>query len=68
MDVKFFLLHGDLQEKNYMEQPPRYIQNELILFCFLNIFIYGFKIDPWAWYTKIYSFLLDNEVSRCHSG
>jgi hypothetical protein len=28
MDVKSSLLHGDLQEEIYMEQPPSYVQND----------------------------------------
>ena len=27
MDVMFTLLHGDLHEEIYMEQPPGYVQN-----------------------------------------
>ena len=36
MDVKSVLLHGDLQEKIYLENPLGYAQNEPIPICFLQ--------------------------------
>ena len=66
MDVKFAFLHGDLQEEIYMEQPPRYVQDNSSLVCLLNKSLYGLKQVPRAWYAKMDSFLLDTGFSRCH--
>ena len=66
MDVKFTFLHGDLQEKIYMEQPPGYVQNNSSLFCHLKKSLYGLKQAPRAQYGKMNSFLLDIGFSRCH--
>ena len=49
MDVKYAFLHGDLQEKIYMEQPPRYVQDNSSLVCLLNKSLYGLKKAPRAW-------------------
>ena len=51
----------------YMEQPPRYVQNNFILVCLLKKSLYGLKQAPRAWYAKMDSFLLDTGFSRCHS-
>ena len=49
-----------------MEQPPGYIQNNSILVFLLKKYVYGLKQDPWAWYAKMDSFLLDTGFSRFH--
>ena len=67
MDVKSTFLHGDLQEEIYMEQPPGYVQDNSILVCLLNKFLYGLKQSPRAWYAKMDIFLHDTGFSRCHS-
>ena len=67
MDVKFSFLHGDLQEKIYMEQPPRSVQDNSSLVCLLKKSLYGLKQAPRAWYAKMDIFLLDTGSSRCHS-
>ena len=67
MDVKSTILHGDLREKIYMEQPPGFIQNDSSLVFCLRKSLYGLKQAPQAWYAKMYNFLLDNGFSRCHS-
>ena len=67
MDVKSVFLHGDLQEKIYMEQPPGYVQDNSNLVCHLKKSLYGLKQAPRAWYAKMDSFLLDTGFSRCHS-
>ena len=66
MDVKSAFLHGDLQEEIYMEQPPRYVQDNSSLVCLLKKSLYGLKQDPRALYAKMDSFLLDTGFSRCH--
>ena len=59
MDVKSAFLHGDLHEEIYMEQPPRYVQDNSSLVCLLKKSLYGLKQAPRAWYAKMDSFLLD---------
>jgi hypothetical protein len=66
MDVKSTFLHGDLQEEIYMEQPLGYVQNDFGLVCHLNRSLYGIKQAPRARYTKMDSFLLNTDFSRCH--
>jgi hypothetical protein len=46
MDVKYAFLHGDLQEKIYMEQVVGYVQNDSSLVCLLNISLHGLKKAP----------------------
>eukprot|EP00253_Pinus_taeda_P025618 PITA_25618 len=67
MDVKSALLHGDLHEEIYMEQPDGFIQTDSSLVCRLKKFLYGLKQAPRAWYAKMDSFLLEIGFSRCHS-
>jgi hypothetical protein len=67
MDVKSAFLHGDLQEKIYMEQPLSYVQNYSILVFHLKKSLYGLKQAPRSWYAKMDNFLMDTGFSRCHS-
>ena len=67
MDVNSTLLHGDLHEVIYMEQPPKYVQDNSSLVCLLKKSLYGLKQAPRAWYAKMDRFLLDAGFSRCHS-
>ena len=53
MDVKSSFLHCDLQEEIYMEQPPRYVQDNSIIVCLLKKSLYGLKQAPRAWYAKM---------------
>jgi hypothetical protein len=46
MDVKSIFLHGDLQEKIYIEQPPGYVQNDSSLVFRLKKSLYGLKKAP----------------------
>ena len=66
MNVSSSFLHGDLREEIHMEQPPRYIENDSSLVCFLNKYLYGPKQAPPAWYDKMDRFVLDINFSRCH--
>eukprot|EP00253_Pinus_taeda_P009850 PITA_09850 len=63
MDVKSAFLHEEI----YMEQPSVFIQIDSNLVCRLKKSLYGLKQDPWAWYAKMDSFLLDTSFSKCHS-
>jgi hypothetical protein len=46
MDAKSVFLHGDLQEKIYMEQPLGYVHNDSSLFSHLKKSLYGLKQAP----------------------
>ena len=43
MNVKSAFLHGDLQEEIYMEEPPKYVQNNSSLVFHLKKSLYGLK-------------------------
>jgi hypothetical protein len=67
MDVKSAFLHENSKEEIYMEQPPRYVQNDSNLVCLLKKSLYGLKQAPRAWYAKMDNFLIDTRLYRCHS-
>ena len=51
LDIKNAFLHGNLTEKLYMEQPPRFVaQEESSLVCRLRHSLYGLKQSPRAWF------------------
>ncbi|CAN6725556.1 unnamed protein product [Malus baccata var. baccata] len=58
MDVKNAFLHGELQEKMYMQHPPGYNGHKDNMVCKLHKAIYGLKQSPRAWYAK-HSSILD---------
>jgi hypothetical protein len=61
MDVKNAFLHGYLQEKVYMEQPPGYVdETQPNLVCRLKKVLYGLKQAPRAWSNKIGQYLVTN--------
>ncbi|EOX92755.1 Cysteine-rich RLK (RECEPTOR-like protein kinase) 8 [Theobroma cacao] len=53
LDIKNALLHGDLQEEVYMEQPPEFVaQGEYGKVYHLRKSLYGLKQNPHAWFGK----------------
>ena len=66
MDLKNAFLHGDLSDEIYMEQPQGFIQDSS-LFCRLKKSLHGLKKSPWAWYSKMESYLLSRNFVRCKS-
>ena len=53
MDIKNAFLHGDLAEKVYMEQSPRFVaQGVSGLVCRLCHSLYGLKQSPQAWFDR----------------
>jgi len=67
MDVKSAFLHGDLHEKIYMEQPPRYVQNKSSLVCLLKKSYMALSKLLELGMPKWIAFSLTLVFSRCHS-
>ncbi|KAJ8492114.1 hypothetical protein OPV22_013835 [Ensete ventricosum] len=65
LDVKRTFLHGDLEEKIYMEQPEGFkVKCKENLVCKLKKSLYGLKLAPRQWYKKFDSFMIENEYKR----
>eukprot|EP00253_Pinus_taeda_P033265 PITA_33265 len=66
MDVKSAFLNGVLKEELNVEQPLGYEKKgEEHKVCKLKKALYGLKQAPRAWYSRIDSYLLDNEFDKC---
>eukprot|EP00253_Pinus_taeda_P016890 PITA_16890 len=66
MDVKSAFLNGVLKEEVYVEQPLGYEKKgEEHKVCKLKKALYGLKQASRAWYSRIDSYLLDNEFDKC---
>eukprot|EP00253_Pinus_taeda_P029907 PITA_29907 len=66
MDVKSAFLNGVLKEEVYIEQPLGYEKKgEEHKVCRLKKSLYGLKQAPRAWYSRIDSYLLENEFDKC---
>ena len=58
IDVKMTLLHGDLDEEIYMQQPEGFVAPDMEhMVCKLNKSLYGLKQAPRQWYKKFDSFM-----------
>ena len=65
MDVKMTLLHGDLHEEIYMQQPEGFESKGIEqMVCKLNKSLYGLKQAPHEWYHKSHSFMLSQGYRR----
>ena len=65
MDVKSAFLNGIIEEKEYVEQPPGFVDHTHLNFIFkLNKALYGLKQTPRAWYERLSSFLLSNDFIK----
>eukprot|EP00253_Pinus_taeda_P034774 PITA_34774 len=66
MDVKSAFLNGVLKEEVYVEHALGYEKKgEEHKVCKLKKALYGLKQTPRAWYSRIDSYLLDNEFDKC---
>eukprot|EP00253_Pinus_taeda_P006001 PITA_06001 len=66
MHVKNAFLHRDLFEEIYIKQPHGFIQDSSLV-CRLKRSLYDLKQAPRAWYAKMDSFLLSQNLERCKS-
>jgi hypothetical protein len=66
MNMKNAFLHEDLSEEIYMEQPQGFMQDSYLV-CRLKKSIYGLKQAPRAWYAKMDSYLLSQNIVLCKS-
>lgn len=65
MDVNSAFLNGILKEEFYVEQPPGYeVAGEENKVYRLKRAFYGLKQAPWAWYSRIDSYLMSNGFSK----
>jgi hypothetical protein len=54
LDVENMFLHGVLQEKVYMKQPPRFVDPTRPSYhCRLDKGLYGLKQAHWVWYSRL---------------
>ena len=66
MDVKTAFLHGHLEERIYMEQPPDFRDpgsEEKV--CLLQKSLYGLKQSPRQWYKRFDSYVRSIGLFRC---
>ncbi|XP_027181818.1 uncharacterized protein LOC113780204 [Coffea eugenioides] len=65
LDVKTAFLHGDLEEKIYMEQLEGFKESDMKnLVCHLKKSLYGLKQASRQWYKKFDSFMIDHGCHR----
>ncbi|KAJ7327003.1 hypothetical protein JRQ81_016762 [Phrynocephalus forsythii] len=65
LDAKTALLHGNIEEELYMEQPPGFINTKhQELVCKLQKGLYGLKQSVRAWGTQLSGLLLQQEFQQ----
>ena len=68
MDVKSAFLNGILEEEVYVDQPPGYtVKGHEDKVYKLKKALYGLKQAPRAWYSRIDSYLINNDFSRSNN-
>lgn len=65
MDVTTTFLHGDLEERIFMNQPPGFVRagNESKV-CLLKRSLYGLKQSPRQWYKRFDTFMMKCDFHR----
>jgi hypothetical protein len=64
MDVNSTFLHDDLSEEIYMEKPQGFMQDSSLVYR-LKKSLYGLKQALRAWYAKMDSYLLSQNIVHC---
>ena len=65
MDVTTAFLHGDLEERIYMDQPKGFeAKGEVEKVCLLRKSLYGLKQSPRQWYRKFDSVMINQGYLR----
>ena len=68
LDVKTAFLHGDLDEKIFMEQPEGFkVRGKENMVCKLKKSLYGLKQVPRQCYKKFESFMMSRKYKRTFS-
>ena len=66
LDVSNAFIYGDLTERVFMEQSPRYaVQGETTQVCHLHRALYGLKKSPHAWFAKFSQLHLSQGLTPC---
>jgi len=65
MDVKNAFVNRCIEEEVYVDQPPRFVDNEHSDFVYkLKKALYGLKQAPRSWYDKLSCFLIEQSFTR----
>ena len=65
LDVKIVLLHGELEEEIYMDQPKGFkLKGKENLVWMLKKSLYGMKQTPFQWYKKFDAFMFEHGFKR----
>lgn len=67
MDVKMAFLHGQLEERIYMNQLEGFeVKGKEEMVCLLKKSLYGLKQSPRQWYKRFDSFVVSNGYSKAN--
>ena len=68
LDVKTVVLHGDLEEEIYMQQPEGFeVKEKENLVCKLKKGLHRLKQAPRLWYKKFDSFMMSHGYNKTTS-
>lgn len=65
LDVKTAFLHGELEEKIFMQQPEGFVENsDAGKVCLLKNSLYGLTQSPRQWYKRFDDFMIKSSFNR----